>query len=123
MSNVDLRKLKRQDLLELLIMQSKDVIKLQTDNEVKGKSIEELEETYARLREKLNEKDAQIDRLKERLDRKDARIAELENKLATSAVADAQDEGSELVMDRIYEAAQGAVRDYMKQREISEAEE
>ena len=137
MSVKDVRKMKRQDLLELLILQSKDVAYLTSDLKEKNASIAEMEETFSRLREKLNDKDtqmehlkeklnlkdAQIEHLKERLDHKDAQIAELENRIAAGTVAGEENPDVNLVMDKLYDAAQTAVRQYMKQHERSEAEE
>ena len=59
-ANVDLRKLRRLDLLELLV----DQIRENEDNE---KTIEELTDLSERLKAKLDDKDVQIEHLKSRL--------------------------------------------------------
>ena len=129
--------MKRQDLLELLILQSKDTVHLTADLKEKNAAIAEMEETFSRLKEKLNDKDtqiehlkeklnlkdAQIEHLKERLDHKDAQIVELENRIAAGTMAGEENPDVTLVMDKLYDAAQTAVRQYMKQHEQSEAEE
>ncbi len=77
MTEKDLHKLRRQDLLQLLLAQSREVAGQQ-------ERIRELEDSEAslqalseRLKGKLNEKDALIEKLKGRLDEKDFLIAEL----------------------------------------------
>ena len=69
---VDLRKLRRVDLLELLLDQMSDNEKLEADNR-------ELNDLCERLKAKLDDKDAQIERLKTKLDQKDAQIELLES--------------------------------------------
>lgn len=131
MAEKDLRKLKRQDLLELLILQSKEVLRMQDDIVVKNESLEEFEamsnrlkdklnekdEQIERLKDKLNDKDVQIDRLKIRLDQKDAKILRLESHLAEGVSGEGELEDSDLMMQKIYEAAQNAVGLYMKRAE------
>lgn len=70
-SEKDLQKLRRMDLLELLIDQVRD-------NEKLSATAEELADLSERLKAKLDDKDAQIERLKAKLDDKDAQIAELQ---------------------------------------------
>ena len=148
MAEKDIRKLKRQDLLELLILQSREVIRLQTETEAQGDTIKELTETNDRLKERLNEKDAQMDdqnarltgrlndkdaqmgrltaklgekdqqieRLKTKLDQKDAKILKLEAMINTGASRDPDEDNTDLMMERIYEAAQLAVGDFLKRQ-------
>lgn len=75
MTEKELRKLNRHDLLELLVEQSREASRL-------GTSLKEREEELARalgsngrLKEKLDEKDELIEKLKSRLDEKDAEMA------------------------------------------------
>lgn len=131
MADKDLRKLKRQDLLELLILQSKEVLRMQDDIHVKNETLEEFQAMSDRLKDRLNEKDEQIerlkaklddkdvqlDRLKIRLDQKDAKILRLESHLPEGAADDGEMEDSDLMMQKIYEAAQNAVGLYMKRAE------
>jgi len=88
-ANVDLRKLRRVDLLELLVDQIRE-------NEDNTKQIQELTALSDRLKAKLDEKDEQIERLKTRLNGKDAKIAALESHLGIApdsfVVFDAQTE-------------------------------
>ena len=61
MADKDLRKLKRQDLLELLILQSKEVLRMQDDIMLKNSTIEEFEAMSDRLKAKLDEKDKEYE--------------------------------------------------------------
>ena len=74
-ANVDLRKLRRLDLLELLV----DQIRENEDNE---KTIEELTDLSERLKAKLDDKDVQIEHLKSRLSDKDVKIEHLKSRLS-----------------------------------------
>ena len=76
MTEKELRKLNRHDLLELLVEQSREASRL-------GASLKEREDELAqalgsngRLKEKLDEKDELIEKLKRRLDEKDVQLAE-----------------------------------------------
>ena len=69
-SDKELQKLRRLDLLELLIDQIRE-------NEEQAAELARLHELDARLKEKLDDKDAQIERLKVKLDNKDAEIERL----------------------------------------------
>lgn len=70
----EFQKLRRVDLLELLVDQVRE-------NEGLTASVTELSELTERLKAKLDQKDEQIERLKGRLDMKDAQIAELRAQL------------------------------------------
>ena len=81
MTEKELHRLRRQDLLQLLLSQSKEVARMQSSvNELEERN-KELRETNERLKAKLDDKDALIEKLKGRLDRKDAAILELRTKL------------------------------------------
>lgn len=88
MTEKELARLKRPDLLALLVAQGRETGALQKrfeetelrlsqavqlDNRLKAK-LDEKDEQLERLKERLNEKDAQLERLKSRLDEKDRRI-------------------------------------------------
>ena len=122
MRDNELRKLKRQDLLELLIMQSRNVVNLHTEIEEKDKTTAEHLETLDRLKEKLNDKDELINKLKGRLDQKDARIVELESRI-TMAGADNIGDDADLMMNKIYEISQNAVKQYLKNSNDHEADQ
>ena len=81
MTEKELHKLRRQDLLQLLVLQSKEMADLHT-------KADELSAGYERLKAKLDEKDATIERLKGRLDDKDATIAGLKVEAMERAAAD-----------------------------------
>lgn len=73
-SGKEFQKLRRVDLLELLVDQVRE-------NEELTASVTDLKDLSERLKAKLDQKDAQIERLKGRLDMKDAQIAELKSRL------------------------------------------
>lgn len=95
MTEKELHRLKRPDLLTLLVAQGREAGEMQqklssTENELHqaDRQVERLkarlndkDEQLNRLKEKLQDKDAQIARLKDRLDTKDARIVALEAQL------------------------------------------
>lgn len=73
----ELQKLRRQDLLELLLDQMREGEALQTALADRERKIEQLTDLSERLKAKLDLKDEQIERLKGRLDLKDAMIAQM----------------------------------------------
>ncbi|WP_172135792.1 hypothetical protein [Adlercreutzia sp. ZJ473] len=77
----DLSRLSREDLLQLLLTQSKDAERLQDYLRDVADEFERCTSLNARLREKLDAKDEQIERLKGRLDDKDKRIALMQARL------------------------------------------
>ncbi len=81
MTEKELHKLKRHDLLLLLVGQGRETHKLKDRLEAAQRTIDSANELTERLKGRLNEKDAQIDRLKDRLDIKDAKITDLENQI------------------------------------------
>lgn len=76
MTEKELRKLNRHDLLELLVEQSREASRLNTELKEKEEELAEALEGSGRLKEKLNEKDALVEKLKSRLDEKDVRLRE-----------------------------------------------
>ena len=99
MTEKELHKLNRQDLLQLLLNQSKQAADLRVKLDESLKSQEETEqvnerlkakldekdaahdEQNGRLKDKLNEKDEQLEHLKAKLDEKDAQLERLKGKL------------------------------------------
>lgn len=81
MTDKELRRLRRQDLLQLLVEQSREAARLQTETDEKSEEIAQLNESLERLKGKLDEKDAQLERLKERLNEKDALLEKLKQRL------------------------------------------
>lgn len=80
MTEKELHKLTRQDLLELLLAQSKEVVRLKTVIQSLETEQEQTRVGFNRLKGKLDDKDAQIERLKGKLDQKDRTIVSLEKK-------------------------------------------
>ncbi len=129
MTDKELHKLRRQDLLQLLLMQSKEVSRLQSALEKQESVLAELRETGARLKDQLDEKtglagqlnelleekDAHILRLNLRLEAKDAHIGKLNQRL---------EEIEELVrrLDRRQEEAEKIIRSLDARRELPEGE-
>ena len=81
MTEKELHRLSRQDLLQLLVVQSREVQDLQTKLQVWEEQCTGIQSVNDRLKLRLEEKDQIIERLKQRLDQKDARIAQLEGML------------------------------------------
>ena len=77
MKGTDLHKLKRQDLLKLLLAQAKETESMHKKYEDAQAQIAELNAGTARLKTRLDEKDALINKLKGRLDKKDQQIHDL----------------------------------------------
>ncbi|MBQ9662017.1 MAG: hypothetical protein IJV40_02555 [Oscillospiraceae bacterium] len=84
MTEKELHKLSRQDLLQLLLAQSKEVSRQRTLIEELKNNVEQERELTDRLKAKLDEKDETIEHLKHRLDAKDETMnkmkAEVEEK-------------------------------------------
>lgn len=77
MTEKQLHKLRRQDLLELLLAQGREAAQLQTQLDEAAEKLSALEDTRTRFIERMNEKDAQIEKLTSRLNEKDAQIEKL----------------------------------------------
>lgn len=138
MTEKEFRKLGRRDLLQLLVSQGKENIQLQTELDETNEELAQLQESYERLKAKLdekdasfqesndrlkaklNEKDALIEKLKGRLDQKDARIHELREQMEewlASRRIELEDAGSiaeaALRLNGIFEVAQQAAEQYL----------
>ena len=74
----ELQKLKRQELLELLVEQGREAEQLKRQQEEKENELRSVKESNIRLKAKVDEKDVQIERLLGRLNSKKERIGELE---------------------------------------------
>ena len=74
----ELQKLKRQELLELLVEQGGEAEQLKRQQEEKENELRSVKESNIRLKAKVDEKDVQIERLLGRLNSKKERIGELE---------------------------------------------
>ena len=113
MEDKELRRLKRRELLKMLVAQCEETERLQQELEETCERLEALEESYERLKEKLNIKD-------ERLNQKDARISELKEtieEMKTSREIELEEAGSiaeaALRLNGIFEAAQEAADQYL----------
>lgn len=73
----ELKKLRRQELLKLLLDQSKEASELQKDYEESERQIRNLEDSNGRLSFKLEEKDALIEKLQGRLEKKERQIRDI----------------------------------------------
>lgn len=123
MEDRELKKLKRRELLQMLLVQCEESERLQQELDEITAEHEAISESYERLKLKLNTKD-------ERLNQKDAKIAELIKEIKemkASRRIELAEAGSiaeaALRLNGIFEAAQEAADQYlMNVRELSEAE-
>ena len=81
MTGKELQKLRRQELLQLLLEQSKEVAQLQAEHEEADRRTRQLEESNERLGARVGEKDALNGKLQGRLSDKKGRIRELEGEM------------------------------------------
>ena len=125
MTEKELHKLRREDLLQLLLSQSRELERLQRECEGMREGRNEAVESLNRLKARLNEKDAQLDRLKEKLNEKDETIERLKARLDNKDdVINRLRSASRLVfnpdgtmgfrLDDIFEAAREAAENYVK---------
>lgn len=126
MTEKELHKLRKQDLLQLLLTQGREAAELQEQILRLSASLGEAESTTERLKAKLNEKDELIEKLKGRLDEKDVRINKM-REVMKSWKANREIEIEEagnladaaLKLNKIFETAQKAADQYiynLKQR-------
>lgn len=120
MTEKELHRLRRQDLLQLLLSQGREALELQAKLNEAGSALIQTQADYDRLKEKLDEKDAVIEKLKGRLDTKDVRISELKKEIEdfrldrkiqiekAGSLAEAA-----LRLNGIFEAAQKAADQYI----------
>lgn len=120
MTEKELHRLRRQDLLQLLLSQGREALELQTKLNDAGSVLIQTKADYDRLKEKLDEKDAVIEKLKSRLDEKDARISELKAEMEAFRLnrkIQIEEAGSlaeaALRLNGIFEAAQKAADQYL----------
>ena len=128
MTDKELQKLGRRDLLQLLLDQAQEAERLRQELSAANERMGEMEETFQRLRERLNDKDARIsemeetyERLRERLNEKDAQIEELSQSIQTERedrVSSFAEVGSiaeaALRLNGIFDAAQKAADFYLQ---------
>ena len=81
MTEKQLHKLRRQDLLQLLVAQGKEAAQLQARLDEAAEELKDLQDTRTKFIERMDDKDAQIEKLTARLNEKDARIEKLIGRL------------------------------------------
>lgn len=120
MTEKEMYKLRKQDLLKLLLTQGQEAAERQEQINILTASLAETEETVERLKEKLNEKDALIEKLKKRLDEKDARITKMRETVKiwrTDRKIELEEAGNiaeaALKLNKVFEAAQKAADQYL----------
>lgn len=113
MADKQLRRLRRRELLQMLIVQCEETERLQQELDETSARLAVLEESYERLKIKLNVKD-------ERLNQKDAAIAELNEtieEMQTSKMIELNEAGSiaeaALRLNGIFEVAQKSAEQYL----------
>lgn len=115
----ELQKLKRQDLLELLLEQMREADRLRGELAASQAQNEDLVALSGRLKAKLDDKDAQIDHLKGRLDDKDAALQQLFD--ITRDMATANDQAGRLAL--LLKAEDVLADRYLHQSEVTVAED
>lgn len=120
MTEKELHRLRRQDLLQLLLAQGKETAALQARMEETCEELNNVQTNNERLKEKLNEKDALIEKLKQRLDEKDAKIRELRIDMQvwrSNRRIELEEAGSiavaALKLNDVFDAAQRAADQYL----------
>lgn len=120
MTEKELHRLRRTDLLQLMLAQGKEAAALQAQLEEQAAELAQSQAMGDRLKEKLDEKDSLIEKLKGRLDQKDARIKELETQMQAwleSRRIELEEAGSiaeaALRLNGVFEAAQKAADQYI----------
>lgn len=113
MASKELRKLKRRELLKMLLVQCQETERLQQELKEITNTHETMMDSYERLKDKLNVKD-------ERLNQKDVKIRELQNTIAemkASREIELEEAGSiaeaALRLNGVFEAAQKAAEQYL----------
>lgn len=120
MTGKELQKLRRQDILQLLLAQSREAARLQEEQKELEEELLRTEKNNEHLTSRLSEKDVLNHKLKGRLEEKDRRIIELETEAElwaahkekvideAGSVADAA-----LQLNGVFEAAQHAADQYL----------
>ena len=113
MAERELRKLKRRDLLQMLLVQCQETERLQQETDEMKERFDAMAESYERLKKKLDVKD-------ERLNQKDAKISELRReieRMKVSRAAEIEEVGSitdaTIRLNEVFEEAQRAAEMYL----------
>lgn len=112
MTDKELQKLGRRDLLQLLLDQAQEAEQLRQELSAANGRMGEMEETYERLRERLNDKDAQIQELSQSLQmEQEDRISSFtevgsitEAALRLNGVFDAAQKAADLYLQKVQES-------------------
>lgn len=116
MTDKELHKLKRHEILQIMVEQGRETEKARQQlAKIEGKlQINEL--TIEHLKERLDDKDRQIEHLKNRLNIKDAQISQLKENIQKRKIT-IQESGSiaeaALKLSGIFETAQQAAEEYL----------
>lgn len=120
MTEKELRKLRRQDFLQLLLMQGNELKELQQTLEQTQAELALAQQSNERIKTRLDEKDALIEKLKSRLDAKDVTIRKLVNEMSkrqSNRRIELEEAGSiaaaALKLNGVFEAAQKAADQYL----------
>lgn len=120
MTEKELHKLRRQELLQLLLLQVKEAEELRQKQQETEGLLTNLEQDFERLKARLNSKDAQLHKLKGRLDKKDTQIRDLRAELEKQKISrriELEEAGSiaeaALRLSGVFEAAQKAADLYL----------
>lgn len=81
MTEKELHKLRRHDLLQLLLAQGREAAQLQAQIDEMTAELNNLQEANNRFIGRMDDKDAQIEKLKGRLDEKDAQVEKFKGRL------------------------------------------
>lgn len=114
MAEKELRRLKRRELLQMLLMQCEETERLQQETDEMKEKMDVILESYERLKKKLDVKD-------ERLNQKDAKIAELKREMEAMK-AEKETGEAEITsitdafgrLSEIFEETQKAIERYMQ---------
>lgn len=107
MADKELRRLKRRELLEMLLVQCQETERLQRERDEIQERFDEMSESYERLKQKLDIKD-------ERLNQKDAKIAEKREQITElrQQITELRQQITELEENRAVDVAEtGAIAD------------
>ena len=130
MTEKELRKMRPQDIIQLLIVQGNEAAQLQSEIDMKDRRLNLLKSSNEVLTAKLNDRDALTEFLKIRLDISDVRIRETEKKMAEARSEkwiEIEEAGSIVKaakeLETILKAAQKEANEYLGIEEEEEPEE
>ncbi len=113
MADKELRRLKRRELLQMLLVQCQETERLEAETDEMRKQLDTVMESYERLKKKLDVKD-------ERLNQKDAMIAELKGEIEEMKRAREEEKedvgsvaGASFRLNAIFEEAQRAAEQHL----------